>query len=93
MKTNTLLAAPGLALGALALVVQLMSSRRRLPVGELDLCAKNVNSSGGLEEFDRILLADQFRVYGLTVLRTFPKRQWPGIPLFCHHPIMQPARP
>ena len=61
-------------------IVRLQGSRRPLPVGEIQ-----VEVSGGtlvpqLEEFDEILLADQFRVRGLSV-----RNREPGIgtPLIC----------
>lgn len=60
--------------------VQLVDSRRPLPVGELDLRITPVNFHFPLEEFDRFLLADQFLVRGLSVRNREPGI---GVPLIC----------
>ena len=46
--------------------------RRRLPVGEIELRLNLTNFPARLEDFDQILLADQFRVRGLSVRNREP---------------------
>ena len=63
--------------------VQLVSCHRRLPVGESELAVTRVNFPSPLEAFDRILLADQLRVHGLSVRNREPGL---GAPLVCVEP-------
>lgn len=65
-------------------VVRLENSRRRLPVGELELGITPVNIPSSIEEFDHILLADQFRIHGLSVRNREPGL---GAPLLCIKPV------
>lgn len=53
-------------------IVQLQAGRRRLPVGEIELTLSLTNFSAHLDEFDQFLLADQFRVRGLSVRNREP---------------------
>jgi pimeloyl-ACP methyl ester carboxylesterase len=53
-------------------IVRLQNGRRRLPVGELELKLNLTNFPASLEEFDRFLLTDQFRVRGLSVRNRKP---------------------
>jgi pimeloyl-ACP methyl ester carboxylesterase len=53
-------------------VVRLQDGRRRLPVGEIDLKLNLANFPAGLEPFEQFLLADQFRVRGLSVRNRQP---------------------
>jgi pimeloyl-ACP methyl ester carboxylesterase len=53
-------------------LVQLQDGRRRLPVGEIELKLNLTNFPARLDEFDQILLADQFRVRGLSVRNREP---------------------
>jgi pimeloyl-ACP methyl ester carboxylesterase len=48
-------------------VVELINERRRLPVGELELQLSQSATGARLQQFDQFLLADQFRVHGLSV--------------------------
>ena len=48
-------------------VVWLQAGHRRLPVGEIELKLSLTAFPGQLEDFDQFLLADQFRVRGLSV--------------------------
>lgn len=48
-------------------VVRLEGGRRGLPVGEIELKLNLTNLPGQLEDFEQFLLADQFRVRGLSV--------------------------
>jgi pimeloyl-ACP methyl ester carboxylesterase len=65
-------------------VVQLQDVRRRLPVGELEIRLTYTNLPHRLEDFEQILLADEFRVRGLSV-----RNREPGIgaPLICVRPL------
>ncbi len=65
-------------------VVQLQDDRRQLPVGEMQVQLSHENFAARLQEFDEILLADQFRVRGLSV-----RNREPGIgtPLICVRPL------
>lgn len=64
--------------------VRLVSGRRRLPVGTIDIELTTSAFQGELEGFYQILLADQFRVRGLSV-----RNREPGIgaPLICAKPL------
>ena len=53
-------------------LVRLQGGRRRLPVGEIELKLDLTNFPARLDEFDQILLADQFRVRGLNVRNREP---------------------
>ncbi|MCU0772200.1 MAG: alpha/beta fold hydrolase [Verrucomicrobia bacterium] len=53
-------------------VVRLQEGRRRLPAGALNLKLNLTNFPARIEEFDQFLLADQFRVRGLTVRNREP---------------------
>jgi pimeloyl-ACP methyl ester carboxylesterase len=64
--------------------VQLRSARRRLPVGELELQLSPTNFLSQLETFDEILLADQFRMRGMSVRNRNPGV---GTPLLCVRPL------
>ena len=59
-------------------IVRLQEGRRRLPVGSIDLRMNLTNFPAGLEEFEQFLLADQFRVRGLSVRNREPGlvRRW-----------------
>jgi len=59
-------------------VVRLESGRRRLPVGEIEIQLSLTNYPGGLDDFEQVLLADQFRVRGLSVRN---RRSGVGAPL------------
>jgi pimeloyl-ACP methyl ester carboxylesterase len=48
-------------------VVQLESSKRKLPVGEIELSFSRPTFPWSMDSFERFLLADQFRVRGLSV--------------------------
>jgi pimeloyl-ACP methyl ester carboxylesterase len=52
--------------------VRLESGRRRLPVGAIDLKLDLTHFPASLEDFERFLLADQFRVRGLSVRNREP---------------------
>jgi len=65
-------------------VVQLENGRRRLPVGEIELQLDRTHFPPRLEEFEQILLADQFRVRGLSVRNREPGV---GAPLICARPL------
>jgi pimeloyl-ACP methyl ester carboxylesterase len=76
-------------------LVQLQDGRRRLPVGDIDLRVNRSDYPASLAGFDEILLADQFRVRGLSV-----RNREPGIgaPLICVGPLnanfgMRPSVP
>ena len=64
-------------------VVELKSGRRRLPVGEFELRVDPMNLPSALDGFEQILLADQFRVRGLSVRNRKPGV---GTPLICVNP-------
>lgn len=75
--------------------VRLESGRRRLPVGEIELQLDRSRLASGLEEFEQILLADQFRVRGLSVRNREPGV---GAPLIGISPLnpefnFRPAQP
>ena len=53
-------------------VIQLQEGRRRLPVGEIELKLNLTHFPAPLTDFDQILLADQFRVRGLSVRNREP---------------------
>jgi pimeloyl-ACP methyl ester carboxylesterase len=53
-------------------VVQLQDGRRRLPVGEIELKLNLTNFPARLDDFEQFLLADQFRVRGLSVRNREP---------------------
>jgi len=61
-------------------IVQLEYGRRRLPAGELDVRQSSMNAPSSLEEFDQILLADQYRVRGMSLHNRSPGI---GTPLLC----------
>jgi pimeloyl-ACP methyl ester carboxylesterase len=61
-------------------IVHLQNSRRRLPVGEIDLRLNPDKFGSRLADFEQILLADQFRVRGLSVRNREPGV---GTPLIC----------
>ena len=65
-------------------IVRLQGSRRPLPVGEIQVQISGETYAARLDEFEEILLADQFRVRGLSV-----RNREPGIgaPLICVRPI------
>jgi len=65
-------------------VVRLETGRRRLPVGEIQLKLHPTPFTLQLEEFDQILLADQFRVRGLSVRN---REAGVGAPLIAVLPI------
>lgn len=65
-------------------VVKLEPNRRRLPVGEIDFGISPREASIKIEELDEILLADQFRVRGLSVRNRDPGL---GAPLICVLPL------
>lgn len=52
--------------------VRLEEGRRQLPVGSMDLRWNLANFSGRLEEFEHFLLADRFRVRGLSARNREP---------------------
>ena len=53
-------------------IVRLQEERRRLPVGCIDLRLNFANFPAAPEEFEQFLLADQFRVRGLSVRNREP---------------------
>jgi pimeloyl-ACP methyl ester carboxylesterase len=65
--------------------VQLKDGRRRLPVGELEMQVASTDFPSDLDEFDSILLADQFLVRGLSVRNRDPGI---GTPLICVRPLV-----
>lgn len=65
-------------------VVRLADSRRRLPVGEIDLKPGPAGMGARVGEFDQLLLADQFRVRGLSVDSRQPGL---GVPLIGVGPV------
>jgi pimeloyl-ACP methyl ester carboxylesterase len=64
--------------------VRLESGRRQLPVGEIAMVLDGTRLPVQLDKFDRILLADQFRVRGLSVRNREPGL---GAPLICVRPV------
>jgi len=76
-------------------VVRLEKGRRRLPVGEIDVQLDRTHVPTQLEQFEQVLLADQFRVRGLSVRNREPGV---GVPLICVSPLnpefnVRPAMP
>jgi pimeloyl-ACP methyl ester carboxylesterase len=67
-------------------VVHLRGERRRLPVGEIELCVVGGEVASWLKGFEEILLADQFQVRGLSVRNREPGV---GAPLICVGPLNQ----
>jgi pimeloyl-ACP methyl ester carboxylesterase len=65
-------------------VVHLESARRRLPVGEIQLQLAQNELTSRFSQFEQILLADQFRVRGLSVRNREPGV---GTPLICVGPL------
>ena len=65
-------------------IVQLRDSRRRLPIGEIELQINRERLPVRLEEFEQILLADQYRVRGLSVRN---RQAGVGAPLICVKPL------
>jgi len=65
-------------------VVHLEDGRRRLPVGEIELRLSGSEVASQLAGFNEVLLADQFRVYGLSVRNREPGL---GTPLICVGPL------
>jgi pimeloyl-ACP methyl ester carboxylesterase len=61
-------------------IVRLEGGRRRLPVGEIELRLDTQRFTSPLTDFDHFLLADQFRVRGLSVRNRDPGV---GTPLIC----------
>ena len=53
-------------------LVRLQAGQRRLPVGSLELRLNLTNIPASLDEFEQFLLADQFRVRGLSVRNREP---------------------
>jgi pimeloyl-ACP methyl ester carboxylesterase len=53
-------------------IVRLQDERRRLPAGEIDLKLNLTDFPAGLEPFERFLLADHYRVRGLSVRNRRP---------------------
>lgn len=65
-------------------IVQLESARRALPVGEIQLQINSETFASRLGEFEQILLADQFRVRGLSMRN---REAGIGTPLICVRPL------
>jgi pimeloyl-ACP methyl ester carboxylesterase len=65
-------------------VVHLQGARRRLPVGEIELRLAEGEVTSRLPTFEKVLLADQFRVRGLSVRNREPGL---GAPLICVGPL------
>jgi pimeloyl-ACP methyl ester carboxylesterase len=65
-------------------LVRLESGRRRLPVGDVELKLDATRLTSPVEKFDYILLADQFRVRGLSVRN---RKAGLGAPLICANPV------
>jgi pimeloyl-ACP methyl ester carboxylesterase len=65
-------------------VVRLEDGRRRLPVGEIEVRLDTNGMTANLDRFDQFLLADQFRVRGLSVRNRIPGV---GAPLVCVEPL------
>jgi pimeloyl-ACP methyl ester carboxylesterase len=64
--------------------VRLEGGHRRLPVGGIDLEVDSTRAPSRLGEFDQILLADEFRVRGLSVRN---RDAGIGTPLVCVRPL------
>jgi pimeloyl-ACP methyl ester carboxylesterase len=60
--------------------IQLANGRRRLPVGEIELHLEDTPVAERLDSYEQILLADQFRVRGLSVRN---RDAGVGAPLIC----------
>lgn len=76
-------------------VVQLVNGPRRLPVGEIELRLKDTPLAAQANTFEEILLADQFRVRGLSMRN---REAGVGAPLICVKPLnkefgLHPATP
>ena len=65
-------------------VVELMPGPRRLPVGEIELRLKDSSLMARVGGFEQILLADQFRVRGLSLRN---RAAGVGAPLICVEPM------
>jgi hypothetical protein len=65
-------------------IIQLQDQQRRLPVGEIALQLSPSASTPRLEEFDSIVLADQFRIRGMSVRNRNPGI---GAPVVCVRPV------
>jgi len=65
-------------------IVRLEDGRRALPVGEIQLRINNETFAGRRDEFEQILLADQFRVRGLSLRN---REAGIGTPLICVRPL------
>jgi pimeloyl-ACP methyl ester carboxylesterase len=65
-------------------IVELRESNRRLPTGKIDIRVTQSALPVRLEMFDRILLADQYRIHGLSVRNREPGL---GAPLICVKPV------
>ena len=64
--------------------LQLEGGRRALPVGEIELAISRSGFGSRLGHFEQILLADQFRVRGLSVRN---REGGVGAPLICVNPV------
>ncbi len=64
--------------------VRLESARRQLPVGHIQVQLNQAFFAKKLEEFEQVLLADEFRVRGLSVRNRVPGL---GTPLICVRPL------
>ncbi len=67
-------------------VVELMNGPRRLPVGEIELRLKDSPLMARVGGFEQILLADQFRVRGLSLRN---RAAGVGAPLICVNPPVE----
>lgn len=65
-------------------IVRLEGARRPLPVGDIQVQVNNETFASRLPEFEQILLADQFRVRGLSVRN---REAGVGTPLICVRPL------
>jgi pimeloyl-ACP methyl ester carboxylesterase len=65
-------------------LVTLANSHCRLPVGEIDVCLDTAKWGAQPRDFQRILLADQYRVRGLSVRN---RAAGLGTPLICVKPL------
>jgi CheY-like chemotaxis protein/pimeloyl-ACP methyl ester carboxylesterase len=64
--------------------VRLESGRRRLPVGEIEVSLSQTHTAVRLEDHEQLLLADKFRVRGLSVRN---REAGVGAPLICVGPL------
>lgn len=64
--------------------VRLQAATRRLPVGRIDLQVDPSRLSTSFDSFEQILLADRYRVRGLSVRN---RRPGVGTPLICISPV------